>query len=186
MDGSGSIGSFVFKTEVLRFVREFVSLFDIGPNQTRIGMIQFSDQLRHEFELGQYSNKPDVEKAVTDVAYLTGLTRTGAAITDMVNLGFSEKRGARPMSSGVHRVAIVITDGRSQDNVTLPSLDARRNNILIFAVGVTDHVLESELVQIAGSRDRTFVVEQFTDLNTRLRSLIQKAACRKPFLIILH
>uniref|UniRef100_A0A915K1N4 VWFA domain-containing protein n=1 Tax=Romanomermis culicivorax TaxID=13658 RepID=A0A915K1N4_ROMCU len=95
----------------------------------------------------------------------------------MVDTAFTEKRGARPMSSGVHRVAIVITDGRSQDNVTEPALDARRSNVLIFAVGVTDHVLESELIQIAGSRERTFIVEQFTDLNTRLRSLIQKTLC---------
>jgi len=85
------------------------------------------------------------------------------------------------MSSGVHRIAIVITDGRSQDNVSEPALDARRANVLLFAVGVTDHVLESELVQIAGSRQRTFIVEQFTDLNTRLRSLIQKSLCREYF-----
>jgi hypothetical protein len=48
IDGSGSIGSYVFKHEVLRFVREFVELFEIGLDNTRVGLIQYSDQIRHE------------------------------------------------------------------------------------------------------------------------------------------
>jgi len=85
VDGSGSIGSFVFRNEVLRFVREFVGLFDVATNQTRIGLIQFSDQIRHEFELGTYASRNEVEEAVSHTEYLTGLTRTGAAIKDMVD-----------------------------------------------------------------------------------------------------
>ena len=60
IDGSGSIGSFVFRDEVLRFVREFVDLFDIGRENTRVGVIQYSDQIRHEFDLGQYQDKQGV------------------------------------------------------------------------------------------------------------------------------
>lgn len=74
----------------------------------------------------------------------------------MVMEGFSERRGARPLSPNVSRVAIVITDGRSQDNVTDPALAARNLNINTFAIGVTDHVLASELESIAGSPNRFF------------------------------
>ena len=38
---------------------------------------------------------------IRDVNYLTGLTRTGAAIRHMVSEGFSERRGARPPSDTV-------------------------------------------------------------------------------------
>ncbi|CAD5215432.1 unnamed protein product [Bursaphelenchus okinawaensis] len=180
VDGSGSIGSYVFKHEVLRFVREFVELFEIGLDKTRVGFIQYSDQIRHEFDLNQYTNKDDLLKAITSTQYLTGLTRTGAAIQHMVVEGFSERRGARPISKAVSRVAIVITDGRSQDNVTRPALDARNVNVNMFAIGVTDHVLASELESIAGAPNRWFYVDRFKDLDTRLRSLIQKAACPTP------
>jgi hypothetical protein len=64
--------------------------------------------------------------------------------------GFSERRGARPVSADVSRVAIVITDGRSQDNVTEPAKAARERKVNIFAIGVTDHVLAAELEAIAG------------------------------------
>lgn len=67
--------------------------------------------------------------------------------------------------------------------------------IQLFAIGVTNHVLgeshgvveplfslkysDSELETIAGSPDGFFHVNGFEDLNTRLRSLIQKVTCPK-------
>lgn len=68
----------------------------------------------------------------------------------MVQEGFAQRRGARPPSNDVSRVAIVITDGRSQDNVTEPAQMARGQQINTFAIGVTDHVLAAELESIAG------------------------------------
>lgn len=95
----------------------------------------------------------------------------------MATEGFSERRGARKEDDEITRVCIVITDGRSQDNVTEPAVNARKQRINMFTVGVTDHILESELEAIAGSPARWFHVDKFKDLDTRLRSLIQKAAC---------
>ncbi|KAK6027850.1 EGF-like domain protein, partial [Ostertagia ostertagi] len=129
IDGSGSIGSYVFKNEVLRFVREFVELFEIGLDQTRVALIQYSDQIRHEFDLDQYTDKAAVLRAITETQYLTGLTRTGAAIQHMVQEGFSERRGARPQAPDIASV-------------------------------------------------RSF--SPTADLDTRLRSMIQKAACPTP------
>ncbi|GMT19358.1 hypothetical protein PFISCL1PPCAC_10655, partial [Pristionchus fissidentatus] len=177
VDGSGSIGSYVFQNEVLRFLSEFTELFDISPTKTRVSVVQYSDQIRHEFSLGDYGNSRNVHDAIRNIEYLTGLTRTGAAIEHVVNEAFSTSRGARPQSDEVSRVCIVITDGRSQDNVTIPSNNGRMKHIQMFAVGVTNHVLDSELEQIAGDKSRTFHVNAFEDLNTRLRSLIQKEAC---------
>ncbi|KAI3415661.1 hypothetical protein GPALN_005254 [Globodera pallida] len=180
IDGSGSIGSQVFRNEVLRFLKEFIELFDIGLDNTRVGLIQYSDQIRHEFNLNQYSDKQSLLQAVDHTQYLTGLTRTGAAIQHMVSEGFSERRGVRPLSEGANRVAVVITDGRSQDNVTQPAIAARNHQVNTFAIGVTDHVSASELENIAGSPNRWFFVEGFKELDMRLRSLVQKLACPTP------
>ncbi|CAI4230491.1 unnamed protein product [Auanema sp. JU1783] len=177
IDGSGSIGSYIFQTEVLRFLSEFTELFDISPEKTRVSVVQYSDQIRHEFGLNEYRNSATLHQGIRSIDYLTGLTRTGAAIEHVANEAFSERRGARGRDAGVTRVCIVITDGRSQDNVTIPADNARRLDIQLFAVGVTNHVLDSELEEISGSKDRTFHVNGFEDLNTRLRSAIQKVAC---------
>jgi len=37
----------------------------------------------------------------------------------MVNEGFSDRRGVRPISEGANRVAVIITDGRSQGKIKI-------------------------------------------------------------------
>lgn len=74
VDGSGSIGSKVFKNEILRFIIEFLELFDIGLDNTRVGLIQFSNQIRYEFNLDKYNDKSSLFKALLETEYLTGLT----------------------------------------------------------------------------------------------------------------
>ncbi|KAM3722540.1 Transmembrane matrix receptor [Dirofilaria immitis] len=177
IDGSGSIGLDTFHKEVLRFVKDFIELFDVSPQQTHVAVIQYSDIIRHEFDLNEYSSAQQLKQAIDGIEYLTGLTRTGAAIQHITNEAFSEHRGARPLGSGVPRIAIVITDGRSQDNVMIPVQNARMKQIQLFAVGVTNHALDSELEIISGSKKRTFHVNAFEDLNARLRSAIQKVTC---------
>uniref|UniRef100_A0A0N4ZF68 Transmembrane matrix receptor MUP-4 n=1 Tax=Parastrongyloides trichosuri TaxID=131310 RepID=A0A0N4ZF68_PARTI len=179
VDGSGSIGGDTFKEEVLRFLKEFVELFDIGKDQTRVGFIQYSDQIKHELDLGSHETRDSVSNAIHNTQYLTGLTRTGQAIEHVVENVYNDKTGnARPLNTGVSRIVIVITDGRSQDNVTIPAHLAVNKNINMFAVGVTDHVLDKELLEIANNkRDRVFKVTGFKELNSRLRSAIQKVAC---------
>uniref|UniRef100_A0A0K0DXB5 Phosphoglycerate mutase (2,3-diphosphoglycerate-independent) n=1 Tax=Strongyloides stercoralis TaxID=6248 RepID=A0A0K0DXB5_STRER len=179
VDGSGSIGGDTFKDEVLRFLTEFVELFDISPSQTRVGFIQYSDQIKHELDLGSKESRDDVINAIKNTKYLTGLTRTGQAIEHVVENIYNDKTGnARPLNTGVSRIIIVITDGRSQDNVTEPARIAANKDINMFAVGVTDHVLDKELLEIANNKkDRVFKVTGFKELNNRLRSAIQKVAC---------
>uniref|UniRef100_A0A915PRP0 Uncharacterized protein n=1 Tax=Setaria digitata TaxID=48799 RepID=A0A915PRP0_9BILA len=182
LDGSGSIGLDTFQQEVLRFVKDFIELFDVSPEQTRVAVIQYSDVIRHEFDLNQYYSAQQMKQAIDRIEYLTGLTRTGAAITHITNEAFSELRGARPLNSGVPRIVIVITDGRSQDNVLIPVENAKKMQIQLFAVGVTNHALDSELEMISGSSKRTFHVNAFEDLNARLRSVVQKVTCPAAFL----
>uniref|UniRef100_A0A158QLB9 VWFA domain-containing protein n=1 Tax=Haemonchus placei TaxID=6290 RepID=A0A158QLB9_HAEPC len=161
IDGSGSIGSYIFQTETsssITFPEHTPTIAIVAPE---IGIISY---------LHMHYN-------TSLLRYLTGLTRTGAAIEHVATEAFSERRGARPLSDSVARVAIVITDGRSQDNVTTAANNARRQNIQLFAVGVTNHVLQAELEEITGAKDRTFHVNAFEDLNTRLRSAIQRVTC---------
>lgn len=177
MDGSGSIGAATFKTEVIRFLSEFVTLFNIATDQTRIGIIQYSDIIRKEIDLNQFPSLPSLQKGIENIQYLAGLTHTGKAIDYMMKEGFSESHGARPDTSTIRRVAVVITDGRAQDKVTLPAQNARKNGATLYAVGVTDHVQESQLLDIAGNSSRVFIVGTFKDLNTRLRAAMQKELC---------
>lgn len=86
----------MFRQDVLRFVSDFSALFSISPDQTRIGLIQFSDLRRKEFDLNQHRDQATLQTAIRNVQYLMGMTSTGEAIDYMMKEGFSESHGARP------------------------------------------------------------------------------------------
>lgn len=47
VDGSGSIGANIFGNEILRFISEFIDLFDVNLDQTRVGLIQVIPNFKH-------------------------------------------------------------------------------------------------------------------------------------------
>ena len=51
---------------------------------------------------------------------------TGSAIARIAQEGFDVSNGARPENEGVPRILVALTDGKSQDNVTIPSLGVRK------------------------------------------------------------
>ena len=183
IDGSGSIGAGIFANEVLRFVRQLVELFDVGLGSTRVGAYQYSNMIQREFYMNEFTTRNGVLNAISRINYLSGLTRTGLAMDAMVRKGFSTANGARPRSNDVARIAILITDGQSQQpqEIDPAARAALANGISVFAIGVTNHVDKEELVRITGGHsDRAFHVNDFTDLDIRLRSAIQKLACPVP------
>ena len=66
-------------------------------------------------------------------------------------MAHAERYGARPDDPEVTQVAIIITDGRS-DNTSLTAVEAQKahdQGIHIFAIGVGDYVDVAELERIA-------------------------------------
>ncbi|VDK67960.1 unnamed protein product, partial [Gongylonema pulchrum] len=52
---------------VLRFVKDFIELFDISPQQTRVAVVQYSDRIRHEFDLNQYPTAQLLKQAIDHI-----------------------------------------------------------------------------------------------------------------------
>ena len=97
----------------------------------------------------------------------------------MVNDLFGEGNGARSKDENVPRVGIVMTDGYSTDYVEDPATNARSEGIILFAIGIGDAVVESELLEIASDPDDRYVfqVNNF-DVIDNIRSLVSKEACK--------
>lgn len=177
VDGSSSIGLKIFQDEALRFIKDFVSELDIGPDKTHVAFVQYSHYIRHEFDLKDFSTKEDTIKAISGVQYIEGRTLTGGAIKDTVENAFSKANGAREKAA---KVILVITDGRAQDDVEQPAKAARNAGIRMIAVGVTDHILESELKEIAGDESRVKIAINYTALNDgNLRRLLEAITCNR-------
>ena len=100
----------------------------------QVGVVPFSDSAVIEFDLNDFQTTEDVTEALGDVVYTKGRTATALALAlTRFMLDPQQDYGARPFSDGIPKVAILITDGRSNE---LPITD-RANALRNFGVQVS-------------------------------------------------
>ena len=180
LDASGSIGSFNFQL-MRNFVSNVVRNLEIGPDQTRVGVIVYSSSASVQFSLSRYITSTSLLQAIATIPYTDGGTNTAAAILTCIQQ-FSTSYGARPRSSGIPRIAIVVTDGRSNSqSATIAAAQmAHSENILSYAVGVGSNVDMTELAAIASDPDSQYVrlLQQFSTSELRsLQETLNSEAC---------
>uniref|UniRef100_A0A803TII3 VWFA domain-containing protein n=1 Tax=Anolis carolinensis TaxID=28377 RepID=A0A803TII3_ANOCA len=146
IDGSGSIYPDDFH-DMKVFMNELISMFQVGTDRVRFGVVQYGSTPQTEFEIHQYNTVAQLKDAIKGIQQLGGGTRTGDALTYMQRLFNSSVRAQVP------QFLIIITDGQSQDH-----------GIVIYAIGVKSAV-QSELEDIAGTKDRMFFVNDFDSLD---------------------
>ncbi|XP_067465813.1 vitrin isoform X4 [Thunnus thynnus] len=158
IDGSSSVGTGNFRT-VLQFVANVTREFEISDTDTRVGAVQYTYEQRLEFNLGQYNNKAELLNAIKRINYWSGGTSTGAAITYTAEQLFSKSKPNK------RKIMIVITDGRSYDDVRAPALAVHRQGVIAYSIGIA-WAAQDELEYIATDPDKehSFFVDEFDNL----------------------
>lgn len=159
IDHSGSIYPNDFY-DMKKFIIEFVQNFRIGLDHVRMGVVKYADSPNLEIDLTTFSDAKALKKAVEGIKQLGGGTETGRA------LDFMEQHFDRAATTRGHKVPeylVVITDGKSSDQVKLPADKLRAQGVIIYAIGVKN-ADEGELLEISGNSKRTFFVNNFDAL----------------------
>uniref|UniRef100_A0A3Q3RSR3 Matrilin 3 n=1 Tax=Mastacembelus armatus TaxID=205130 RepID=A0A3Q3RSR3_9TELE len=161
IDSSRSVRPGEFE-KVKTFLAHMVDTLDVGSEGTRVAVVNYASTVKIEFLLKHHFNKPDLKKAISRIEPLAAGTMTGLAIKTAMNEAFTEQSGARPRSKNISKVAIIVTDGRPQDQVEEVSAAARASGIEIYAVGV-DRADMRSLQQMASIplEDHVFYVETY-------------------------
>jgi hypothetical protein len=164
-----------------------VQYFDIGPDATRVASISYSSASRLDFNFKTHTNKAALKSAIANLAYLGGGTETYKALesarTEVFGSTFS---GVRPLSEGIPKVAVVLTDGTSRDStetINQGILLRDLQNVNIFPIGV-GNVKDQELEGIASLP----VDEHYYKLNSisNMPDFVSKLAsytCNEPGII---
>uniref|UniRef100_A0A8C9C5P2 Vitrin n=1 Tax=Phocoena sinus TaxID=42100 RepID=A0A8C9C5P2_PHOSS len=167
IDGSSSVGTGNFRT-VLQFVANLSKEFEISDTDTRIGAVQYTYEQRLEFGFDVYSTKPDVLNAIKRVGYWSGGTSTGAAINYALEQLFKKSKPNK------RKLMILITDGRSYDDVRIPAMVARHEGVITYAIGVAWAAQdELEVIATHPARDHAFFVDEFDNLYKVVPKVIQ-------------
>ncbi|XP_049585447.1 collagen alpha-6(VI) chain [Syngnathus scovelli] len=159
IDDSGSIERDDFY-DIKKFIIEFISTFRIGPQHVRMGVAKYADAPNLEFDLTAYADGKSLEKAVEDIVRVGGGTETGRALEFM---GPQFDRAVVTRGQKVPEYLVVITDGKSTDEVKVPAEKLRAQGVTIYAVGVKNAEME-ELREISGDPKKTFLVNNFDAL----------------------
>uniref|UniRef100_A0A915PXJ4 ZP domain-containing protein n=1 Tax=Setaria digitata TaxID=48799 RepID=A0A915PXJ4_9BILA len=117
-----------------------------------------------------------MEWAIQRIKYLSGATNTGAALRFVLERVFQDARGG-----GIPKVAVVVTDGQSQDSVAEVSQQLRDAHVMMYAIGVTNLVNVHQLHQIAGNPARVLTVESFDELSRTLADSLTWDMCKTEF-----
>uniref|UniRef100_A0A8C1WHY9 Collagen alpha-1(XII) chain n=1 Tax=Cyprinus carpio TaxID=7962 RepID=A0A8C1WHY9_CYPCA len=169
VDGSWSVGRENFKF-IRSFIAAMANAFDLGEDKTRVGVVQYSTDTRTEFNLNQYFKKAELLRAINSLPYKGGNTMTGEALDHLLKNMFTEAAGARKVFP---RVAVVITDGKSQDPVEGHAKKLKNAGVEIFTLGIKE-ADEEELKQMSSTPYRTHVytVPNFDMIKAVEKSLI--------------
>lgn len=179
MDGSdGNRNGFL---AMIDFVQQVVDRLNIGENKDHVSVVQFSNDADIHFYLNTYTTKEAILGTVRALKHKGGRPlNTGAALQYVRDNVFTASSGSRRLES-VPQVLILLSAGRSSDNVDIPASALKDLGIMIFGIGSRDSD-SSELERISFDPSYALVVSDFTELpNVQEQLLTSVEAVAVPF-----
>ncbi|XP_006846696.1 PREDICTED: collagen alpha-5(VI) chain [Chrysochloris asiatica] len=174
IDGSGSIQPEQFE-EIKEFMSQVTEIFNTGSDEIRVGVVQYSNEPRVEFDIGEYSNNVDLKKAIFNIKQLTGGTQTGKALDYMQQI---IKEGREHWQPDIPVYLIVLTDGKSSDSVLEPAARVRAEGIIIHAIGIGE-ANKTELQGIADDKQRVSYGKNFDSLKMIKNEVVHSICTEK-------
>ncbi|XP_072434862.1 collagen alpha-3(VI) chain-like [Chiloscyllium punctatum] len=173
VDGSYNVGTFFYLIRDL--IINLIPNFNIAKDKDQISVVQYSDDARIEFPLNAYTNKELVLTKTRQLRLKGGRTlRTGSALDFVRTNVFSSSGGGRH-HLGISQILVLITSGKSLDDVKQPTEKLKQAGVVPFVVGI-GNVDKQELHQIAYSPNLVFQVDDYwglSDLDLHLLSISQ-------------
>uniref|UniRef100_A0A8D2L200 Matrilin 3 n=1 Tax=Varanus komodoensis TaxID=61221 RepID=A0A8D2L200_VARKO len=176
IDSSRSVRAQEFE-KVKTFLAKMIDSLDIGERATRVAVVNYASTVKVEFNLQTYFDHTSMKQAISHISPLSVGTMTGLAIQTAMDDVFTKEAGARVSSLGIPKVAIIVTDGRPQDQVQEVASRARASGIEIYAVGVGRADMQSlRLMASEPVDDHVYYVETYGVIE-KLASKFRKTLC---------
>lgn len=156
---------------IREMIRRVVEKLDVGLDKVRISVVQYSDEPKLEFRLNEYSNKDEVHQAVTRLRSKGGNhLNTGRAL-EWVSRNIYQRSAGSRIEDGVPQFLIVVTGGKSEDDVSTAADQLKRNKVAPLAIG-SRNADPNELREISLKPELVYTVDNFQQLPTVEKKLI--------------
>uniref|UniRef100_A0A8C1XTV1 Collagen, type VI, alpha 3 n=1 Tax=Cyprinus carpio TaxID=7962 RepID=A0A8C1XTV1_CYPCA len=144
------------------FVQRLVEQFNIDANRDRVSVVQYSRDAEVNFYLNTYTTKGEILNSVRGLRHRGGRPlNTGAALQYVRDNVFTASAGSRKQV-GVPQILILLSGGRSSDNIDTPASALKQGGILVFGVGTRNS--SREVQRIANDPTYAQSINEFSDL----------------------
>lgn len=150
---------------VLQFVENVAEKLSVDQDHDQLSVVQYSNDPVVHFHLNTYTSKRDVISAIRNLQHKGGSPQNmGTALNYIRENVFSPSTGSRRLE-GVPQILIVLTGGRSQDDVRHAALGLKEEKILSFTIG-TQNADIIQLQTVAHIPSYTISIPHFGDLQS--------------------
>ena len=174
MDGSASVRSLSSEdtSQYKGLVKSVISFYNVSKDALNVGVVVYSTNAITEFKFDEYYTKSEVITAIDTIVFPGDFTRVGNGLTEVRNELFANGR------SGIPNFLIVLMDGVSIDDISIPSAFFRAMDVYVIAVGIGDFYAKPQLDEIANDPDSAYVFEASSyDMLPALATRIKESIC---------
>uniref|UniRef100_A0A3Q3NN44 VWFA domain-containing protein n=1 Tax=Labrus bergylta TaxID=56723 RepID=A0A3Q3NN44_9LABR len=153
---------------MLDFVKRVVEKLNVGPNNDRVSVVQYSRDAEIHFYLNTYTTRQDILDTVRGLRHRGGRPlNTGAALQYVRDNAFTNSSGSRRLQ-GVPQMLILLNGGRSFDNVDTPASALKQQGVYVIGIDVNP----AEIQMVSYVPNFAYPVDDLPGLYTVQENLI--------------
>ncbi|KAM8856608.1 collagen alpha-3(VI) chain-like isoform 3-T3 [Spinachia spinachia] len=160
-----------FVDAVRKFIKRFVDIMPIGPDQVQVGVALFSNIPRLEMDLNAHGSREELAAAVGAIKPRPGQAINIGAALDYVRENMLRPEKGSRIQQGVPQLLLLLTSKKSSDDVDEPAMALKRLGVLTLAAG-SKTAQEEELRRIAFMESFSYNLKDFRSLNRNPKEIV--------------
>uniref|UniRef100_A0A674IRD5 Collagen type VI alpha 3 chain n=1 Tax=Terrapene triunguis TaxID=2587831 RepID=A0A674IRD5_9SAUR len=168
IDGTTALGTSQFGA-IRDFIIRIIQRLEIGPDLIQVAVAQYANTVKPEFNFSASQNKKDVTGTIRKLKSMGGTTLNTGSALDFVRKNFFTSSAGYRSDEGVLPMLVLITGGKSTDDVAQPAAEIKRNGIVVLTIGDAD---KAELEQMAFNPRLVYFMDDFSSLGALPQELI--------------
>lgn len=153
-------------------MQSLIGSLNINQTGVRVGIVTYNEAPKVHAYLNSFQDRTEAQQFIKLLPYRGGGSNTGAALRFTLESVF-KGTGKR---KDVQKVAIVVTDSKSQDSVKEAVAELHRFPVRVFAIGVNEKTPDLYDMASYPINSHVFAVDNFMQLKP-LRKIMQKSIC---------